>query len=213
MYNRVNSPQERKKLLMGIEYELKFRATPQAQAAIAQALEGEQAHYRMETTYYDTPSESLSSRHFTLRRRMENDRSVCTLKAPLDEHSRGEWETECDRVEDSIDMLCQLGAPKILSHLVQEGVIPICGAKFQRIAKTVVLEDCTVEVALDAGVLMGGGKELPLCEVEVELKSGTREAVQAYALALAALYGLRPERRSKFRRALALYKGEESENV
>lgn len=198
---------------MGIEYELKFRATPQAQAHIAQALSGEQTLYRMETTYYDTPSESLSSRHFTLRRRMENDRSVCTLKAPLDEHSRGEWETECDRVENAVEMLCKLGAPEILPQLVQEGVIPICGAKFQRIAKTVILEDCTVEVALDTGVLMGGGKEIPLCEVEVELKSGSREAVQTYALALAALYGLTPERRSKFRRALALYKGEEGNHV
>ena len=194
---------------MGIEFELKFRATPQVQADLTQALAGETAHYDMETTYYDTPSESLSARWFTLRRRMENGRSVCTLKAPVDEHSRGEWETECDRVEDAVSTLCRLGAPENLPELVAEGLQPICGAKFHRIAKTVVMDECTVEVALDAGILLGGGREIPLCEVEVELKSGSRDAVRNYAAALAALYGLTPERGSKFRRALALYKGEE----
>ncbi len=191
---------------MGIEFELKFRATPQAQAAIAGALVGEETHFDMETTYYDTPSESLSARFFTLRRRMENDRSVCTLKAPVDADSRGEWETDCDCVETAIEKLCKLGAPGILTELVQEGLRPVCGARFHRIAKLVVMEDCTVEVALDSGVLLGGGCEIPLCEVEVELKSGSRDAVKSYALALATLYGLIPEKGSKFRRAFALYK-------
>lgn len=193
---------------MGIEFELKFRATPQAQADLARALVGETAHYDMETTYYDTPSESLSSRWLTLRRRMENGKSVCTLKAPVDGDSRGEWETECARIEDAVETLCRLGAPEDLPVLAAEGLVPICGARFHRIATTVVMDDCTVEVALDSGVLMGGGREVPFCEVEVELKSGTREAVRSYGVALAALYGLTPERGSKFRRALALYKGE-----
>ncbi len=39
-----------------------------------------------------------------------------------------------------------------------------------RRALTVELESCTVELALDSGVLLGSGRELPLCEVEVELK-------------------------------------------
>ena len=55
---------------------------------------------------------------------------------------------------------------------------------------------------------MGGGKEIPLCEVEVELKEGTVEMTRSYALMLAAIYGLTPEKGSKFRRALALAKEE-----
>ena len=73
-----------------------------------------------------------------------------------------------------------------------------------RLAKTVELENCTVEIALDLGVLLGRGKELPLCEVEVELKAGSQEAAVAFAETLAAEHALEKEPLSKFRRALIL---------
>ena len=63
-------------------------------------------------------------------------------------------------------------------------------------------------VALDEGILTGGGKEIPLCEAELELKGGSREAMETYGAFLSAAYGLTPENRSKFRRALSLAKGE-----
>ena len=87
-------------------------------------------------------------------------------------------------------------------------MIPVCGARFARIAKTLVLEGCTVELALDQGVLTGGGREIPLCEIEVELKEGSREAAAAYAGALAVRFGLEAEHSSKFRRAQKLAGGE-----
>jgi inorganic triphosphatase YgiF len=46
---------------MGIEFELKFRANCQQQAAIRQAFTGEEAIYQMQTTYYDTPTGSFSA--------------------------------------------------------------------------------------------------------------------------------------------------------
>ena len=65
-----------------------------------------------------------------------------------------------------------------------------------------------MELALDRGVLLGGGREVALCEVEVELKDGQPEAAVAFAQELAEKFGLRPEQKSKFRRALALAEGE-----
>ena len=192
---------------MAIEYELKFRATRQIQEAILAAVAGEDQHFSMQTTYYDTPSGQLSRRHYTLRRRMENDISVCTLKVPA-ASGRGEWETECDRIEAAIPMLCKLGGPEDLPLLVQEGLMEVCGARFQRIARTVRLEDCTLELAIDEGILTGGGREIPLCEVEIELKDGSIDRCNQFAQILAKQFGLEPEPRSKFRRALDLYKGE-----
>ena len=64
------------------------------------------------------------------------------------------------------------------------------------------------ELALDQGILLGGSKELPLCEVEVELKSGSEAAATALAQALAAAYSLSEEPKSKFRRAMDLAQGE-----
>lgn len=193
---------------MAIEYELKFRATEAVLADLRQAYPDAGQKFQMETTYYDTPSRSLSARHYTLRRRMENERSVCTLKSPAEGHGRQELEAECARIEDAVPILCTMGAPADFPELAKEGVVPVCGAKFTRLAIPVFLEDCQVELALDTGILSGGGKTHPLCEVEVELKSGSKAAAEQFALALATIYGLEEENRSKFRRALALAQGE-----
>ena len=67
---------------MAIEYELKFEATPSVLSAMDAAIQAPATTYRMETTYYDTPTGQLSARHYTLRCRRENESYVCTLKTP-----------------------------------------------------------------------------------------------------------------------------------
>lgn len=193
---------------MAVEFEMKFKATPAQIAALREAFSEEETLFSMQTTYYDTPDGALAERKYTLRQRMENHISVCTLKTPAGALGRGEFEVQQPRIEMAIEELCKLSGIQELSALVKDGLIPVCGARFTRIAKTLILPDCTLELALDQGVLTGGGKEIPLCEVEAELKSGSREAVVAFAIALAKQYGLQPEMKSKFRRALALAKGE-----
>ena len=191
---------------MAVEFELKFNATPEAQAAIRETLTAPAKVYKMQTTYYDTPAGSLSARNITLRQRMENDISVCTLKAPA-KVGRAEYELECDTIENAIPELCKLANIPELPSLLTDGVVAVCGARFTRQAYPVVLEGAEVELALDQGILTGGGREIPLCEVEAELKSGTIAPLVAYAAQLAAKHGLQPEKKSKFARALALAKG------
>ena len=193
---------------MSIEFELKYAATAAAQEAVAAAFPADYRVIAMETTYYDAPGGALSARHITLRRRLENGVSVCTVKTPAPGLARGEWECECGEIGDAIPRLCGLGAPKELLLLTAEGVEPICGARFTRRAGLIECGGATVELALDSGVLLGGGREIPLCEVECELKSGSPEAVLAFGTALAERFGLTVQRKSKFRRALALAKGE-----
>ena len=193
---------------MAIEFELKFRGTAESIREINRAVSGETMDFAMETTYYDGVNSQLSAKKYTLRRRMENDISVCTLKSPAGDNRRGEWEVECEDIHKAIDLLVQMGAPEDLKELTAQGIVAVCGAKFNRIAKTVQFEDAVLELALDQGILMGGGRQIPLCEVEVELKSGEPQQAEQYARILAAKFGLRPEARSKFRRAFDLYKGE-----
>lgn len=192
---------------MATEYEWKFKATPAVLSAISGAFSGNWKRISMETTYFDTPSGTLSAKRYTLRRRLENGVSVCTLKAPA-ENSRGEWETECEGIEAAVPKLLTLGCPENLLMLIQEGLIPVCGAKFTRLAKEISLPEGIVELALDEGILTGGSRQAPLCEVEVELKSGDRTLCDAFAQTLAEQFQLKAEEKSKFRRALALYKGE-----
>ena len=190
---------------MGREFELKFRATPEQQESIL-SLYGDFSTIDMETTYYDTPNGSLSARNITLRQRLENGNAVCTVKTQLDGVGRGEWETNHQRIEDAIPVLCKLGCTEDLIALTAPGLVRVCGARFTRQCKTLAVEGSTVELALDRGILLGGGRELPLCEVEVELKEGREDDALLFAQILAAKYGLQQETKSKFRRALDLAK-------
>lgn len=192
---------------MGVELELKYKADEAALQSINAAFPEPGITLQMETVYYDTPDGALSARHYTLRKRLENGVRVCTLKTPA-KQGRNEWETECDNIQDAVPVLCKLGGPEELSSLTQSGLVPVCGAKFTRIAKTVQLPDAVVELALDRGVLTGGDKALPFWEVEAELKSGSEAALMVFAQALARRFSLKPEPKSKFRRSLDLAKGE-----
>ena len=188
---------------MAREFELKFRASVGQLTAIRDAYDGFR-EITMETTYYDTPEDSLSQRRWTLRRRLENGESVCTLKTPCAESGRCEWETECDDIAAAIPALCGLGAPEELMDLAAAGLEAVCSARFTRQAALIELDDCIVELALDRGFLKGGFRMQLLHEVEVELKEGSEDAAIAFARTLAEKYGLIQERFSKHYRALAL---------
>ena len=84
---------------MGVEFELKYGATRAQQAAIRQDHPAEEQIFQMETTYYDTPTGQFSARKCTLRRRLENGVSICTLKTPAGGFGRREWEVACDTIE------------------------------------------------------------------------------------------------------------------
>ena len=189
---------------MGREFELKYAATPEKLAAIrAQWQDWEEIS--METTYFDTADAQLSAKHCTLRRRMENGVSVCTIKTPILGFGRGEWDVQALWCEKTAEELFMKAGQEPIPF---ENLAVVCGARFTRLARLVELPECTVEIALDEGVLLGGGREIPLCELEVELKAGVESAAAAWAQHLAERFGLRPESKSKFRRASLLAKGE-----
>ena len=188
---------------MGREFELKFRSNADKIASIKEKY-GDFTTISMETTYYDTPDRKLSERHCTLRRRMENQVSVCTYKYPHKDGGRGEWEVEAANIEEGVIQLCDAGAGPELLFAASGKLVEVCGARFTRLAASLEVPGATVELALDQGVLIGNGKELPFAEVEVELKEGTDEAAIAFAKALAEEFSLVPEAKSKFARAMAL---------
>lgn len=192
---------------MGREFELKYQANDRIQAAIRQDFAGFR-EISMETTYFDTADGALSAQKVTLRLRRENGVTVCTLKTPLPDGSRGEWECHAQQIREGLSILADLGAPAEILGLAQQELVAVCGAKFIRLAAEVATADGTIELAMDKGILLAGSKNTTLCEVEVELKTGSDEAALAFAQELAAKYGLVPEKHSKFRRALALAKGE-----
>ena len=188
---------------MAVEIELKFAAEESAFEGLLKQSE-EWTRYEMATTYYDTPDARLGALRWTLRRRFENGVSVCTVKTPHKGGGRNEFELECDDINVAIPKLVEMGAPRELLAYTAEGVEEVCAARFTRMARNIALDGATAELALDRGELLGGGKSLPIFEVEVELKDGDLNAVAAYAEQLAKEFGLRPEHKSKYKRALTL---------
>ena len=188
---------------MGREFELKYQADAGVIDKIREKF-GDFTSISMETAYYDTPDAAFSRRRWTLRRRWENGVAVCTLKTPADDGSRCEWEVVCADIEESIPLLCKLGAPEELKTLAQAGLFLSCGARFTRLAKTVRLADAVAELALDRGVFLGSGCEEPFAEVEAELKDGSEEAVCRFAQDLAAEFSLETQPLSKHKRAMML---------
>ena len=197
---------------MGQELEIKLAVADEAQlAAILSDREiGSLAEIwtekPMKTTYYDTPAHSLSARKWMLRQRSEGGRSVVCFKMPLDAHLRGEWETEAhapNRI--ALDALVRSGAPKMLTALSAEGLVPVCGAEFQRRCAMLHFADGSqAELAGDRGILHGQTEKLPFTELELELYGGAPEAMLALAQTLMQHYGLHEEPLSKFARARAL---------
>ena len=188
---------------MAQEFEVKYASTRQA----LERLEGDFGPFRsilMETAYYDNPQGDFRAKKWTLRRRLENGVGVCTLKTPGAGLLRGEWEVTCPEITLAIPALLALGAPEELEAMAAQGLRVTCGAQFTRQVHTISWGTSRLELALDEGVLTGGGRSESLCEVEAELKAGVPEDALAFGAHLAAAYGLTTETRSKQARALAL---------
>lgn len=189
---------------MGLEFELKYRATPEILRRVGADFPGDYAVKQMTTAYFDTPEGELSKRHWTLRCRQENDGYICTLKVPADGGARGEWETACDDIHKAIPLLAGLSGCSELLTLTQKGVVHTCGAKFIRRCTQLTVGKTTAELALDQGVLTGGSRRMEFAELELELLQGSREDVLRLGRLLESSYGLQQEPKSKFARARAL---------
>ena len=162
----------------------------------------------MHTEYFDSPNQRFSQRHWTLRRRQEDDTSVICVKTPTGEsHTRGEWQIIEKVLDDkAIVKLLEAGAPKELLFLYGAGdVEPVCGAEFQRQHKMLRFSDGSeAELACDQGLLLGKTETMPLCEAELELYKGAPEEMLQLVRYLCETYSLKEQPRSKVARARSL---------
>ena len=189
---------------MAVEYELKYRATPEILEQIQADFPGEYTVTEMTTTYYDTPGGDLAKLFWTLRHRREGDMHICTLKTPAGIDGRSEYEWNCEDIHEAIPHLCRQAGSNALAQLAERGLVETCGARFTRTARMFTAGSTATELALDRGVLVSGEKEEAFAELEVELKGGFREEADIIGLLLSQAYGLETENKSKFQRSKEL---------
>lgn len=149
---------------------------------------------QMESSYFDTPTRTLQDSHITFRMRRENDEIRFTVKTPGDRHERGEWEVSAAAPEEAISALAAIGAPQLPPPPYQ---VCACARFLRRTARIAVSETLEIELCLDCGTL----GFFPFCELELELKHGTKAELEAFGALIATRFALTPEPLSKFARA------------
>lgn len=160
----------------------------------------------MKTIYYDDPAHILSAHGWTLRLRWENGRGVCTFKGRASGLSRLELETAAETVEEGARQLALLPElpPQARTALRAERFLPVCGASFVRQVQKRQTEELTFFLSWDEGWLFRGEHSVPFTEAELELCSGTEQALSALAEEYRRRFGLAVCSRSKQQRAMAL---------
>lgn len=160
----------------------------------------------MKTIYYDDPAHILSAHGWTLRLRWENGRGVCTFKGRASGLFRLELETAAETVEEGAKRLALLPElpPQARTALRAERFLPVCGASFVRQVQKRQTEELTFFLSWDEGWLFRGEHSVPFTEAELELCSGTEQALSTLAEEYRRRFGLIVCGRSKQQRAMAL---------
>jgi len=158
--------------------------------------------------YYDTPDLDLKAAGLSLRVRRNDDKFVQTLKQDTGAggaaSSRGEWEWE--RPDETLDLDAVRVTPA--AEFADAKLGPIFTADITRTVRELHLPDGSeIEVALDEGVITSGHAEVPVREMELELKSGRAAALYRLAVALHADVPLRIVAESKAARGYQLKTG------
>lgn len=176
---------------MAIELEIKLTVSEPAQTkaldwlmARSGAMQG--SAKTLINRYYDTADAALNRAKAALRVRQAGDRFIQTLKTKGEfvdgAHRREEWEWELSGPDLDLSLLEQTP----LHGQVDLSALALAfETNFQR--QVVMLESgsSVIEVAVDSGDILGGGRSLPLREVEFELKAGEPGELMRWAKALA----------------------------
>ncbi|MHB1333845.1 MAG: CYTH and CHAD domain-containing protein [Sulfuriferula sp.] len=173
---------------------------------------------RLVSVYFDTPALELMQARAALRVRRVGKNRVQTVKIGGGSagglHQRPEWETSLAGVVPEPE---RFDAPVVKALLTPDLVArlsPVFETRLWRTTWTLPIRGGgSIEVALDQGEVIGAGRSMPVCEVELELKSGQPAVLYDLALALAVDFDLRPDPLSKAERGYALFRNLQSQPV
>ena len=151
--------------------------------------------------YFDTPQRQLARNKVALRLRFENDRWVQTLKMSSSDSMLTRTELNHDRPGPDLDLTVYTGTPaaSVIDKL-SETLTVSYETQVLRLMRNSRTPWGWVEIAYDTGFVRSGNFELPLSEVEFELKRGDISAVFFLASKWQQQHGLIMDARSKAER-------------
>jgi inorganic triphosphatase YgiF len=170
---------------------------------------------RLVSTYYDTPAFALKRKAVALRVRKIGQAHIQSIKSEASPDrsriSRREWEKP---VSGNRPDLSQLEDPELRKLIepdrVNGSLKPVFVTDVTRQVWPLRLGASRIECAIDVGEIKADGKREPLCEVELELKSGAPAKLFELARSLNRSVPLRLEPESKAARGYSLAAGKPS---
>ncbi len=180
----------------------------------------QQRQKKLGNIYYDTPDFLLRHHDIGLRVRRYDDVYVQTLKTAgrvvAGLHQRPEYNAELDSPVPDLSLIPADAWPESIDvDALAANLTPLFSTDFERQQWLVAMPDSSqVELAFDSGeVTTTEGGYDPVCEVELELKSGQTDALFVLARELAEHGGLRLGNLSKAARGYRLATGYEGDPV
>lgn len=166
---------------------------------------------RLAANYFDTVDGFLHKARLAYRVRKENDQWVATIKGGGSVvngmHKRAEWNVTVENGEADLQVFTKTTVDQtILEQLSTKKLIPIVQTDFVREVVMLTIGDNKIEAAMDKGKIIGGGNEVPILEIELELKEGKEEALIEFGKKIIKEFSLELSNKSKFMRGLELCK-------
>ncbi|WP_293899671.1 CYTH and CHAD domain-containing protein [Phenylobacterium sp.] len=158
---------------------------------------------RLHAVYFDTPGHALRDGGFSLRVRRRGDTYIQTLKHRAEGglFERDEWETEV--AGPDLDLAALAGTP-VLATIGGAALQPCFTVEVERRIHLWTHGRTRVEVSFDTGLIVAGGRQEPIDEMELELVSGPSKALFALARKLEAQASLTLSFESKAERGYRL---------
>ncbi|MFT9256704.1 MAG: CYTH and CHAD domain-containing protein [Acetobacter sp.] len=204
------------------EVELKLLFPAQSRQAVEQhpalreGLVSGVRHQHLLTTYYDTPALALYEKGLTLRVREAGGQYVQTLKSDAAGRglaaSRNEWSWPVTTDRPDTTVLARTPAA-VFGPTLAERLVPVLVSDIRRSVHPVAYGGAMIEAAVDDGVVRAAGREVPVQELELELKDGPVLQVYRLALRLLADLPLRIGVETKAGRGYRLLRGGASDAV
>lgn len=199
---------------METEIELKFFVSPEFSSQLLRKISEfkilQQSRRELGNIYFDTPDQILRQHDIGLRVRRYDDVFVQTLKTAgrvvAGLHQRPEYNAETNSTEPDLSLHPVEAWPDNFDvEQVQKQLSPLFSTDFVRQQWLVAMPDGSqVELAFDQGEVRANGKTFPICEVELELKSGQTDALFTLARELCTEGGMRLGNLSKAARGYRL---------
>lgn len=178
---------------MAVETELKLSIAPEhlnrlGRHPLLRTLAVSRAAVRkLYSVYYDTPALDLRSHAMALRLRRAGKQWLQTLKGgggvQAGLHRRDEWEMPV--AGEGLDFGALKAAGGKLPRGVRKELQPVFVTDFSRNVRLLEFGGAEIELCMDRGEVRTEQHSFPICELELELKSG--EPRQLFELALALL--------------------------